>query len=87
MSSKKKWKFPAKPDIWDMCVFDHHCVSTNYPHSVSVNADNWEELMDWCFTQFENHTWCWEHTGAYVEYTLKFKNESDAILARLTWGY
>jgi hypothetical protein len=83
--SRQSWEFPDKPDIWDRYVFDHHCVNNKYPHTVKANAENWEELMDWCLSNFENNTWCWNHTGGFVEYTLKFLHERDAILARLTW--
>ena len=84
--SKQPWGFPTRGDIWDQCVFDHHCVRHEYSHTVQANAEKWEELMDWCLENLEYDTWSWEHTGGYVEYTLKFLHERDAILARLAWG-
>ena len=83
--SKQPWMVASKEDIWDKCVFEHHCLGQKYSYTVQANAEKWEELMDWCLANLEYDTWCWEHTGSYVGYTLKFLHERDAILARLTW--
>jgi Major capsid protein Gp23 len=74
-------------EMYQDLMMDHVRHGEPWKYTVIIPAADWEELMDWCISHFDNFTWCWNHKGEQdAEWEIGLRNEDDAVLISLTWS-